>query len=124
MGRRGHALWDSFALAFVRGSSTPSFLRVQVRDEGLIFRLKPGRLLVGDTTPTDLVVVPLRGVRDICVQSNFDQSGTRVWEKVFGSILLGGVGRSATSLASVRCSGGIHRGPGQRCQTSGEQCAG
>ncbi|GBP22861.1 hypothetical protein EVAR_17215_1 [Eumeta japonica] len=54
----------------------------------------------------------------------FDQSGTRVWEKVFGSILSGGVGRSATSLASVRCSGGIHRGPGQRCQISGEQCAG
>ncbi|GBP30396.1 hypothetical protein EVAR_18195_1 [Eumeta japonica] len=40
---------------FVRGSSTPSFLRVQVRDGGLIFRLKPGRLLVGDTTPTDQV---------------------------------------------------------------------
>ncbi|GBP67380.1 hypothetical protein EVAR_43663_1 [Eumeta japonica] len=39
----------------VRGSSTPSFLRVQVRDGGLIFRLKPGRLLVGDTTPTDQV---------------------------------------------------------------------
>ncbi|GBP94617.1 hypothetical protein EVAR_91141_1 [Eumeta japonica] len=34
------------------------------------FCLKPGRLLVGDTTPTVLVVVPLRGVRDICVQSN------------------------------------------------------
>ncbi|GBP35361.1 hypothetical protein EVAR_20734_1 [Eumeta japonica] len=57
-----------YLVVFVRGSSTPSFLRVQ--------------------------------------------SGTRVWEKVFGSIVSGGVGRSATSLASVQCSGGIHRGPG------------
>ncbi|GBP78561.1 hypothetical protein EVAR_61572_1 [Eumeta japonica] len=63
------------------------------------------------------------GVRDICVQSNL-QSGTRVWEEVFASILSGRVGRSATSLASVQCSVGIHRGPGRRCQTSGGRCAG
>ncbi|GBP86423.1 hypothetical protein EVAR_61122_1 [Eumeta japonica] len=39
------------------GSSTPSFFRVRVRDGGLICCLMPGRLLVGDTTPTDLVAM-------------------------------------------------------------------
>ncbi|GBP31306.1 hypothetical protein EVAR_31431_1 [Eumeta japonica] len=37
---------------FVRGTST-TFLLSQVRDEGLICCLMPGRPLVGDTTPTD-----------------------------------------------------------------------
>ncbi|GBP82600.1 Signal recognition particle subunit SRP72, partial [Eumeta japonica] len=107
--------------SFVRGSSTPSFLRVQVRDGGLIFCLKPGRLLVGDTTPTVLVVVPLRGVRDMC-PVQFDQSGTRVWEEVFVSIL-SRVRPLGDPLASVRCSEEFI-GPGQRCQTSGGRCAG
>ncbi|GBP28746.1 hypothetical protein EVAR_19788_1 [Eumeta japonica] len=42
----------------------------------------------------------------------------------FGDFSGEGVGRSATSRVSVRCSGGIHMGPDQRCRTYGERCAG
>ncbi|GBP64307.1 hypothetical protein EVAR_88259_1 [Eumeta japonica] len=88
--------------AFVRGFSTPSFLRVQVRDGGLIFCVKPGRLLVGDTTPTVLVVVPLRGVRDICVQSNLISPVLGFGRRCSGQFSGGSAARRPS--VSVRCS--------------------
>ncbi|GBP58047.1 hypothetical protein EVAR_39763_1 [Eumeta japonica] len=49
--------------SFVRGASAPSYLWVQVRDGGLTVCLMPGRLLVGDTTPTvPVVVVPFTSI--------------------------------------------------------------
>ncbi|GBP44674.1 hypothetical protein EVAR_44202_1 [Eumeta japonica] len=65
---------------------------------------------------------PLPGVLSVYT-SPLIESSSGVWEEVFVVVLWGGIGRSATSLGLVRCSGGIHRGPGQRCQTSGEQRA-
>ncbi|GBP54631.1 hypothetical protein EVAR_35893_1 [Eumeta japonica] len=52
--------------SFVRGLPHP-YLRVRVRDGGLIFCLMPGCLLVGDTTPTaQVAMVRLDPLIDIC----------------------------------------------------------
>ncbi|GBP94980.1 hypothetical protein EVAR_66400_1 [Eumeta japonica] len=113
------------ARSFVRGSSTPLFLRVQVPDGGLTIASCPG-VFSSWIRPRRVQVIvtpsggPFRWVPSLV--SSTDQALPLGWGGSRSSFERGwllGDSSQKNSRASVQYSGGIHGGLDRLCHTSG-----